>query len=91
MTRVRLSITVDRENLATCRRLLGVGDSELVDRALQALVKELEAMRELAALAAHPYGDDPDLAWEALPGTDLPYRGDVPKDVIRLAAKRRNC
>ncbi len=89
MKRVRISTTVDRERLAACRRLLGVPDSQLVDRALEALVAELEGERELAALAARPYEDDPDLAWEAPPGPDLPYDGDVPKDVVRLAARRR--
>jgi hypothetical protein len=89
MKRVRISTTVDRDRLVVCRRLLGGKDSQLLDRALQALVNELESERELAALEAHPYDDDPDLAWEAPPGPDLPYDGDVPKDVIRLAARRR--
>jgi hypothetical protein len=86
---MRLSTTVDREKLAACRRLLGVSDSELVDRALQALVNELEAERELAALESHPLPDDAAFAWEASLNSDLPYEGDVPEDVIRLAAKRR--
>ncbi|MGH8931527.1 MAG: hypothetical protein ACRDZO_13100 [Egibacteraceae bacterium] len=63
------------------RRLLEATDCELIDA--------LEAQRELAALARHPYDHDPDLAWQAPAGPDLPYDGDVPYDVRQLAAERR--
>lgn len=67
MTRVRISTTVDGQTLAACRQLLGQSDSKLVDRALVALLHDLEARHELAALDAQPYEEDPDLAWEAAP------------------------
>ena len=70
--------------------MLRVPDSQLVDRALESLAKELEAQAELAALDAHPYEGDPDLAWDAPPGPDLPYDGDVPKEVLDLAVRRRS-
>jgi len=42
-----------------------------------------------SALESHPYEADPELAWEAPPGPDLPYEGAVPADVLRLARRRR--
>ncbi|MGH8906279.1 MAG: hypothetical protein ACRD0K_07155 [Egibacteraceae bacterium] len=89
MTRVRISTTVDANRLAEARRRLGAADSEIIDRALTALIEQLEAERELAALTEFPYEDDPDLMWEAPRGPDLPYDGEVPADVLRLAAQRR--
>jgi hypothetical protein len=89
MTRVRISTTVDAAMLAAARRLASQPDSELLDRALTALVEQLEAQRELSALADQPYEDDPDLAWQAPPGPDLPYDGAVPADVMKLAHRRR--
>ncbi len=88
MARVRISTTVDGERLARARALTGVSDGKLVDRALVALLEDLEAERELAALDRHPYDDDPDLRWEAPPGPALPYDGEVPADVIALARRR---
>lgn len=89
MKRVRISTTVDAEQLARCRRLFGPGTSKLVDRALRVLGDELERQRELEALERLPYEKDAELSWEAPPGPDLPYDGDVPDDVRRLAAARR--
>lgn len=89
MTRVRISTTVDGDQLARCRRLFGPGTSKLVDSALRALGEELERARELAALADHPYEDDSELAWTAPGGPDLPYDGEIPEDVRRLAEERR--
>lgn len=37
-----------------------------------------------------PVSDDPDLTWTAPVGPDLPYDGDVPAEVRRLAARRRS-
>ncbi len=88
MTRERISTTVDRDRLAACRRLLGTSDSLLIDRALSALLEALEAERDRQALAL-PYHEDPDLAWEAPPAPALPYDGEIPEDVIRLAEARR--
>ena len=89
MPRVRISTTVDAEQLARCRRLAGVTTSKLVDCALRVLADELERERELAALERLPYEEDPELSWEAPPGPDLPYDGEVPDDVRRLSAARR--
>ena len=63
--------------------------SELIDRALAALLEELEGEAELRALAEHPYEDDPDLTWHVPIGRLLPYEGEIPKDVLELAAQRR--
>ena len=68
--------------------MLETSDSKIVDRALATLVEELEGRHELDALEAQPYHDDPDLAWQPQ-GPDLPYDGDVPAEVARLAARRR--
>jgi len=89
MTRVRISTTVDAERLRTCRRLLAVPDSKLIDRALALLIEEIEGRRELAVLEAQPYESDPELSWAVPAGPDLPYDGDVPADVMRLAESRR--
>ncbi|HSH59079.1 MAG TPA: hypothetical protein VK988_05440 [Acidimicrobiales bacterium] len=89
MSRVRLSTTVDAQQLATVRRMLGVPDSRILDRALKALIDQLEEAQELAALDALPYEDDPDLNWAPAPGPDVPYDGEVPAEVLRLAAERR--
>lgn len=85
MSRVRISTTVDGEQLERCRRLLDISDSQLLDRALDALIDE----REREALGRLPYDDDPDLAWSAPDGPDMPYDGEIPEDVRRLAEQRR--
>jgi hypothetical protein len=89
MNRRRLSTTVHAATLARARRLLPGPDSALVDRALAALIEQLEAERELAALSMHPYEDDADLAWQASFGPDLPYEGEVPDDLKDLARRRQ--
>ena len=89
MSRARISTTVDRDRLEACRRLLATSDSKLFDRALSALLDELEGERERLALRLMPYHEDADLAWEAPTATGLPYDGEVPEDVRRLAAVRR--
>ena len=89
MSRVRISTTVDGDRLRRCRELLEVPDSQLVDAALRALYDSLVARAEIEALESMPYEDDPDLAWEAPLGPDLPYDGEVPDDVLELARRRR--
>lgn len=89
MARVRISTTVDAEQLARIRQLTGLSDSRLLDRALARLLDDLEHERELAALERHPYDEDPDLAWRAPPLPSLPYDGDVPQEVVELAERRR--
>lgn len=89
MARTRISTTVDAARLARCRKLLGVSDSELIDDALGALLRELSGAIERAAIDDSPYEHDPDVAWQAQPGPDLPYDGQVPEAVQRLAAERR--
>lgn len=68
---------------------MGARTSTVVDRALVALANQLERERELAAIERFPYEGDEDLAWSVPPGPDLPYDGDVPEDVVRLAESRR--
>ncbi len=89
MARTRISTTVDARRLDDVRRRLGVPDSEIVDRALAVLVEQLDALHEQVALEEQPYEADPDLAWDAPPGPDLPYDGQVPAEVLELAAARR--
>lgn len=90
MPRVRISTTVDGQQLATVRVMLGAPDSKILDRALKALIDQVEGAQELEALAARPYEDDPELSWAPPPGGDLPYDGEVPADVVRMAAQRRS-
>ncbi len=89
MSRERISTTVDRDRLMACRRLLGTSDSKLFDKALVVLLDELEGDRERQALDVIPYHEDTDIAWEAPEAPSLPYDGEVPEDVQRLAAARR--
>ncbi|MGI8729072.1 MAG: hypothetical protein ACR2LK_03640 [Solirubrobacteraceae bacterium] len=89
MKRVRVSATVDGTLLEQARHLNGAKDSQMLDDALRALVRELLADQERAALAAHPYDDDPELSWEAPAAPDLPYEGEIPAAVLALAAERR--
>lgn len=89
MSRVRISTTVDGEQLERARVLLSATDSKLMDRALSTLVEQLELERELQALSTHPYEDDPELSWEAPPGPALAYEGEVPAEVRQMAAARR--
>lgn len=89
MNRARVSTTLDAARLARARRLSGLRDSKLLDRALAALIEQLERESEIAALDRHPYDEDPELSsWEA-PPVPLPYDGDVPDEVVRLAEQRR--
>lgn len=89
MTRVRISTTVDGARMALARSKLGMSDSRIVDRALVALLDELESEQERQALQAMPYEEDPDLSWTAPSAPTLAYDGDVPVHVRRLAAARR--
>lgn len=62
----------------------------MFDRALAALIEEIEGAAEHAALDAYPYDADPDLAWTAGEGPPLPYDGKVPPEILaRARAKRR--
>lgn len=87
--RTRISTTVDADRLQRARALLTIPDSQLIDRALEALLKEARVDKERRALTAQPYDSDPELTWTAPPGPPLPYDGDIPADVLRLAAERR--
>lgn len=88
MNRARISTTLDAQRLARARELSGLSDSKLLDRALAALLEDLEEEREVAALACHPYDEDPELSWE-VPAAPLPYDGDVPDEVVEFARRRR--
>lgn len=61
----------------------------MIDLALGALLRELEGSRERDALEDQPYEEDPEVAWEAPSGPDLPYDGAIPDSVTKLAAERR--
>ena len=90
MARVRVSTTVDERTLRTVRARVRSRDSQLFDRALRALLDELDTAAELAAIDAAPYSDDPELQMPDPPvDDDLAYDGEVPADVIELAQRRR--
>lgn len=90
MPRSRISTTVDGVRLAHARALFAGRDAEMLDRALAALIDEIETAREIAALKENPYDSDPMLNIPLMPfPDDLPYDGEVPPDVIALAEKRR--
>ena len=62
----------------------------MLDRALRALIDEIEAHAEVDALRRHPYDRDPELALPAAPlPAELPYDGEVPAQILALARKRR--
>ena len=75
--------------MEACRRHTGRRDSEILDLALAALIEREESERERRALEAHPYESDAALAWTAPSGPDLDYAGEVPAEVLELAAERR--
>jgi hypothetical protein len=85
MSRVRISTTVDGERLARGRQLVDGTDRQLLDEALDALI----VAHERAALRAQPYEDDLDLTGPTFDGPVLPYDGEIPEDVLRLAEERR--
>jgi hypothetical protein len=89
MTRIRISTTVDESRWEEARRLLHGSPSQIVDAALAALIEKVEAAGERAALDQLPYEEDQDLSWEAPPGPELPYDGEIPSEVLRLAQQRR--
>jgi hypothetical protein len=90
MTRVRVSTTVDADLLGAARRRLGRPDSELLDRALLALLDVLEAEADAAGLARAPYDEDPELILPvATLDRGLDYEGEIPADVVQLAEERR--
>lgn len=69
--------------------MLDAPGSQIVDRALAALIEQLEGAHERRILSSMPYEDDPDLGWAAPAGPGLAYDADVPADVLRLAKQRR--
>ena len=79
---------MDAERLERCRRLLGETDSVLVDRALKALIDELQSVEEIRALERAPYEEDPELAWD-VSEPPLPYEGKIPPEVVAKAKRRR--
>ena len=87
--RVRISTTIDEARLEEARRRTGSRDSELLDRALVALLDLLDTEAELAAIAAAPYESDPELAMPGADPTEEDYLGSVPAAVRRLAKTRR--
>jgi len=92
MVRVRISTTVDADRLGLARSLCERPDSELIDRALALFIETVENERERRALLAQPYEADPELQMPAVSpeGFDgLPYDGEIPEHVLRLAEARR--
>lgn len=87
--RVRVSTTVDAERLDAARRRSGLVDSQLIDRALDCLLDELDAEAELAAIASAPYHTDDAVSWGAPAVPSLPYDGEIPADVIAEVRRRR--
>lgn len=75
--------------MTVARSLVTGPDSQVIDRALGALIDAVEEERELLALRQHPYEQDPDLSWDAPPALPLPYDAQVPADVLALAHERR--
>ncbi len=70
--------------------MLQTSDSKLVDRALAALVEEMEERQELHALEAQPYKMTRTWLGSLSRVRICPYDGDVPAEVARLAARRRS-
>jgi hypothetical protein len=92
MTRLRISTTVDGSVLERARKLSGVRDAEMFDAAMIALIDQIQGERELEALRSWPYADDPELAMPDAPPDSLealPYAGEVPPEVVKLAKARR--
>jgi hypothetical protein len=87
---MRISTTVDADRLRRARSLAGLADSDLFDQALVLFLSAVEGERERAILREQPYHDDPELQLpEPDVDADLPYDGEVPDEVLRLAAERR--
>lgn len=89
MGRVRISTTVDAERLQRCRQAVGAPDSQLIDRALAALEREVEHALERHILDADPYETEFDQGWQPPSAPLDTYDGPVPKDVLSLARRRR--
>lgn len=92
MARTRISTTVDTTRLEAVRARSGLRDSELFDRALELLGRQLAIDAELAALDRFPYEVDPELSVGDAPGDPegaLPYDGTAPEHIERMAAERR--
>jgi hypothetical protein len=91
MTRARISTTVDAEKLADARARFGGRDADLFDQALELWLRTELIEHERRAILARPYDDDPDLRVQTTEHTiaDLPYDGEPPESVRRLAELRR--
>ncbi len=92
--RSRISTTVNHEWLSAARAQTGLPDSELIDRALSALLEKAEREAEDRALSALS-GEVDEFAllprgWPAgAPPLDDYNNDDVPDDVVALFAARR--
>jgi len=61
-------------------------DAEIFDRALDALIFEIEGGAERDALTRFPYEGDTELALPDVgPGDGSSYEGEVPEEVLELA------
>jgi hypothetical protein len=62
----------------------------MIDRALQALIVEMNATAERDALRRLPYDEDRELDLPAATfAGELPYDGEVPREILEAARKRR--
>lgn len=90
MKRVRISTTVDATKLERARSLVGTTDAQMIDRALEALIVEVNAAAERDALRRLPYDKDRELDLPAATfAGELPYDGEVPREILETARKRR--
>lgn len=92
MARARISTSVDAAQLEKARSLSDLRDSELFDRALTLFVRQSTIDHEIAALERIPYDADPELVMGDAPNDsvdELPYDGEVPEEILRIAAERR--
>ncbi len=91
--RTRISTTVDEKSLSAARKQTGLPDSQLLDRALSALLERAEHEAEDRALSESPYDLDAELAglptgWPSkAPSLDA-YDGAIPADVVAYFAER---
>ena len=77
MARQKSTITLDREKVARASALVGTTNmSEVVDIALERLIRAEELRRDVAAYADRPPGD------EELPFADLPVEFDLGDDDV---------
>lgn len=92
MTRIRISTTVDEEQLTRSRALVGGRDTDVLDAAFRALLEKHEAASDLVALNTWPYSADPEVEMPLSLSDDrdgLSYSGEVPTRIHEIAERSR--